>query len=420
MHFSMRRFVGLMASLLLTTAGIAVTAVPAHAADGTITGTISAANRTVGAGTLRIQRHDGSTWVTHNTTFIGRNAPKTFSVAAPPGTYRMSFESSDYRTLPSYYGDDVWSSPQLGKPGTFTVPDGGTVARNIAYPHLSRITGTFTSDGEPAANGSVEIIRLGPDQSTDFWGWDQSVAADGRYLIPSAPDGTYAVALRRVNPDTGSYENKVVGGFNDFPTDLNAPGLFKVAGADQVRNYDWSGTSPAPTPLTAPSIPAKARVGSPLAVNLGTWTETPVFTYQWNRDGKAIPGATGTTYTPTPADVKKRLTVTIGATQALNHPGTATTNAVVVGKAAPRITAAKKVKRHKLKLRINAAGAVPSGKVKVLLGKRVVGKGKVKRGKATIRLGGAVKRGKARLKIVYAGNKAVASATTKVKVKVVS
>ena len=56
------------------------------------------------------------------------------------------------------------------------------------------------------------------------------------------------------------------------------------------------------------------RVGVPLTVTTDAWTPAASFAYQWRRDGRAISGATETTYTPTAADADTRLTVTVTGT----------------------------------------------------------------------------------------------------------
>jgi hypothetical protein len=50
-----------------------------------------------------------------------------------------------------------------------------------------------------------------------------------------------------------------------------------------------------------PTVRGTAQVGSTLTASPGTWTPTPTLSYQWLRNGAAIPGATGSTYQATVA-----------------------------------------------------------------------------------------------------------------------
>jgi hypothetical protein len=75
-------------------------------------------------------------------------------------------------------------------------------------------------------------------------------------------------------------------------------------------------------------------VGQTLTATTGTWTHNPTsFTYQWNRAGTAIGGATASTYVPVTGDLGNTLTVSVVATNSggSSSPATsAATRAVTV------------------------------------------------------------------------------------------
>jgi hypothetical protein len=66
-----------------------------------------------------------------------------------------------------------------------------------------------------------------------------------------------------------------------------------------------------------PTIAGHAIIGQTLTASPGMWdTPDAAFAYQWSAGGTAIPGATGSIYTPTAGDKGKRLTVTVTAVKA--------------------------------------------------------------------------------------------------------
>jgi hypothetical protein len=67
----------------------------------------------------------------------------------------------------------------------------------------------------------------------------------------------------------------------------------------------------APANLVRPAITGTRKVGSTLTGTDGTWVGTPTLTREWRRDGVAISGATGSTYTLTPADDLTEITLAV-------------------------------------------------------------------------------------------------------------
>jgi hypothetical protein len=93
--------------------------------------------------------------------------------------------------------------------------------------------------------------------------------------------------------------------------------------------------------LGAPLISGEARVGSTLNTTIGAWTEGAVPHIQWLLNGRAIPGATGTTYVPLPTNAGDEISVRVTGSQSGKLDVVAETSAVTIAKgAAPTIRTA--------------------------------------------------------------------------------
>ncbi|WP_418061893.1 hypothetical protein [Pimelobacter simplex] len=83
----------------------------------------------------------------------------------------------------------------------------------------------------------------------------------------------------------------------------------------------------------APSVkaPRVVRPGARLAARAGTWSPQPArFRYQWLRNGRAIPRATGATYKVTKADRRRKLSVRVTVSSAGFRDAVATSRVVKV------------------------------------------------------------------------------------------
>ncbi|MFE2055418.1 hypothetical protein [Streptomyces sp. NPDC059446] len=96
---------------------------------------------------------------------------------------------------------------------------------------------------------------------------------------------------------------------------------------------------------TPPAITGTAKVGGTLTAGTGTWSGDPSsHTYQWNADGKAVSGATASSYVLPASLLGKKVTVTVAASRAGTPDATGTSAAVVVARGvAPKATTAPKI-----------------------------------------------------------------------------
>jgi hypothetical protein len=82
-----------------------------------------------------------------------------------------------------------------------------------------------------------------------------------------------------------------------------------------------------------PSISGAAAVGQTLTCWHGEWIAIPErsFSYQWQRDGAAIPGATGPTYVVQAADQAERLTCEVIASNRLGQASAVSAAVMIPG-----------------------------------------------------------------------------------------
>jgi hypothetical protein len=120
--------------------------------------------------------------------------------------------------------------------------------------------------------------------------------------IPGATASTYVP----VSADIGHMINISV-------VATNSGGSAPSVTSSAVGPIIAAGSVPVNTVL--PTLSGTAQVGQTLTANPGTWTNNPTsFTYQWNRAGTPIGGATASTYVPVSADVGNTLTISVTAT----------------------------------------------------------------------------------------------------------
>lgn len=197
---------------------------------------------------------------------------------------------------------------------------------------------------------------------------------------------------------------------------------------------------------TLPKVTANAAgivVGTKLSATPGTWNMTRTtwdYSYLWFRDGQPITQpepAVEPQYFVTAADVGKALTVKVTASRHGYTSGTAesvplvvpggdvpapapTTPTTAPASPAASTSTAKLVRSKitvkqnaKVRVTVRAAGAVPSGRVQIRHGSKVLKTATITRGKATITLPKLKKARSYRLRVVYLGTPTTATSTSR-------
>ena len=174
--------------------------------------------------------------------------------------------------------------------------------------------------------------------------------------------------------------------------------------------------------IVAPQVMGTPAYGATLTATTGSWnTKGLAYAYQWLRDGKAVAGATGTSYRVGARDLGHRLAVRVTASKD-GKSGTATSPATNrITRAASTTSAALSRTRVgagqpvTVRVEVTAPGVTPAGKVTVQVDGKAVRTVALSGGRAdaTLRAVGALAgKGKHSVSVVYGGSGSVAGSSS--------
>jgi hypothetical protein len=255
--------------------------------------------------------------------------------ALPAGSYRLSFQDSSRQYITQWWkGKSSFESAD-----SITVAAGQSITkRDVTLVKGSTLSGEVTdSDGKKITGVQVPVWQK---TGSEWERVNAGYAYNGTYSIPGLAAGTYKVGF--TDYATGnSYDG--TGGdvyadefYSDKPTLASATEITVKAGQSTALDTAVMAVKSTLKTLitTTPTITGTAAVGKKLTAVATSWSPSPTLSYQWNKDGAPIAGATASTYTPVAADLKGKLTVSVTGTK----PGyttvsktTAATKAVVAG-----------------------------------------------------------------------------------------
>lgn len=218
-----------------------------------------------------------------------------------------------------------------GATGTGYVPGPADDLRAIRC----RVTATNAAGTASAVTAAVTAthappVRSGtlPDRTFELGSGPQKVAAAGVFAGAALVFGASGAGAT-IDPLTGVLT---------LATDLPRAGERIVvtatnSGGSAAAEFRLTVATARRTPrlLTAPSLSGAGQIGTPLVADPGTWDGEPApsLALRWQRDGTDIPGATGTSYVPVPADDLRAIRCVVRATNAEGTAEAATAAASV-------------------------------------------------------------------------------------------
>ena len=204
-------------------------------------------------------------------------------------------------------------TPSSNPRGIGAGPDGNVWFTQTSTNRIGRITpsGAITEFLIPTANSSPNDITAGPDGNLWF---TESV---GNKIGRITPDGTFT---EYPLPTANSSPRQIT-------SDRDGSLRFVENFGARIGKIT-SGVSPTDR---RPALNGTGQAGLPLVCGADVWGATSTVTIGWQRNGQAIPGQSGVTYTPTAAEIGTAITCTsTGRLPGVVTPLRATSNPITV------------------------------------------------------------------------------------------
>lgn len=232
------------------------------------------------------------------TTLKGRSGTWPYNVQVGYQWYRGAIAISG-ATSSDYVVQAADAGSQLRLRVTGSRSGLNSVSRYSGYSDTILLAQTLTP--EPTLSGTKKV---GNTLTASAGAWDSGVTLNYQWLrdgvpIDIATSPTYTLTSFDANK---AISVRVTGSKSGYLS------VAKTSQASIIAGLDLTST---PTP----TFTGTKKLGSLLTVSPGSWDTGVTLSYQWLRDGVAIPGATATTYTVLADDVDRQISVMVSGSK---------------------------------------------------------------------------------------------------------
>lgn len=272
---------------------------------------ITAANRFTPATNYGVMYYDHPTWLTNSRLMLnggGFDQMYLFDVARGPmfWFHEGMYPGSDFKAL---------ADGAVSRNGALMV----TVRGEFQDARIR----TYALPGNPRSGGVPALPEPACETDTMTGFNSPTFAPDSSALAWEQPNGIW---------------------IKEDPIDCSVPAVLTIPSAKQPA---WSASgyqTRRPAPITfgltkAPKITGSAKAGRTLRVSAAAWTSVPSSTtYRWYRNGRAIGGATKSSYKVKKADRKRKLSVKVTVRKSGYATRTVATKSVRVKRGGHRLS----------------------------------------------------------------------------------
>ncbi|GAA5038466.1 carboxypeptidase-like regulatory domain-containing protein [Microbacterium fluvii] len=235
--------------------------------------------------------------------FVERDGTYTI-IGLPPGPVKLKFVSSGRQVATEWWQDQ----PDLAS----------ATVLNLAPEEVRNDVDATLGPGA-SISGSVQLPDGVDGNSGTVWVYAYAVGAPEKAAASTSVRGSDGwFSFHGLTP--GEYKLQfvpqnlaAVGEWWRDARDFSSATVIALAPGQAREAVDAVLSSPPPATLTTatPTISGTIAYGSTLTAKPGSWTSGTTFTYQWYASGKAISGATKSTFTLASAQKAKTITVKV-------------------------------------------------------------------------------------------------------------